>query len=320
LSGNCTLLEFIFKSTLLELLGRENMDSKPVGMIGLGIMGSAMSANLIRAGFAVVGYDVVPQALKGHRKVGGTVARNAPEVAKKCDIIVTSLPSSDALLETAAQLASTSRKDQIVVETSTLPIAVKEEARDCLASRGTILLDCTLSGTGAQARVKDLIVYSSGERKACDRVAPVMDGFARANYYVGEFGAGSKMKFVANLLVAIHNVAAAEAMVLAMKAGLDLETVLKVVADGAGGSRMLQVRGPMMVKGDYSDATMKVKTWQKDMTIIGDYARKIDCPTPLLSASAAIYTSAMAMGLGAEDTGAVCIVLERMANNPRRKK
>jgi L-threonate 2-dehydrogenase len=148
----------------------------------------------------------------------------------------------------------------------------------------------------------------------------VMEGFARANYYVGEFGAGSKMKFVANLLVAIHNVAAAEAMVLAMKAGLDLEMVLKVVADGAGGSRMLQVRGPMMVKGDYSDATMKVKTWQKDMTIIGDYARKIDCPTPLLSASAAIYTSAMAMGLGAEDTGAVCTVLERMANNPRRKK
>ncbi|HTC64289.1 MAG TPA: NAD-binding protein, partial [Candidatus Saccharimonadales bacterium] len=104
------------------------------------------------------------------------------------------------------------------------------------------------------------------------------------------------------------------------KSGLDPEMVLKVVADGAGGSRMLQVRGPMMVKGDYSDATMKVKTWQKDMTIIGDYARKIDCPTPLLSASASIYTAAMAMGLGAEDTGAVCAVLERMANNPRRMR
>jgi putative dehydrogenase len=293
------------------------MDSKPVGMIGLGIMGSAMSANLIRAGFNVVGYDVVPRALQAHRKVGGVVARNCQEVAKKCDIIVTSLPSSDALLETAAQLAKSSRKNQIVVETSTLPIPVKEEARKILASRGTILLDCTLSGTGAQARVKDLIVYASGDRKACDLVAPVMEGFARAQYYVGAFGAGSKMKFVANLLVAIHNVAAAEAMVLAMKSGLDPEMVLKVVADGAGGSRMLQVRGPMMVKGDYSDATMKVQTWQKDMTIIGDYARKIDCPTPLLSASASIYTAAMAMGLGAEDTGAVCAVLERMANNPR---
>jgi 3-hydroxyisobutyrate dehydrogenase-like beta-hydroxyacid dehydrogenase len=293
------------------------MDSKPVGMIGLGIMGSAMSANLIRAGFKVAGYDVEPRALQAHRKAGGAVAHNCQEVAKKCDIIVTSLPSSDALLETATQLAKSSRKNQIVVETSTLPIPVKEEARKILASRETILLDCTLSGTGAQARVKDLVVYASGDRKACESVAPVMDGFARAQYYVGAFGAGSKMKFVANLLVAIHNVAAAEAMVLAMKSGLDLETVLKVVADGAGGSRMLQVRGPMMVKGDYSDATMKVQTWQKDMTIIGDYARKIDCPTPLLSASASIYTAAMAMGLGAEDTGAVCAVLERMANNPR---
>jgi 3-hydroxyisobutyrate dehydrogenase-like beta-hydroxyacid dehydrogenase len=293
------------------------MEAKPVGMIGLGIMGSAMSANLMRADFKVVGYDVVPRARQVHRKAGGSVARNCQEVAKKCDIIVTSLPSSDALLETAAQLAKSSRANQIVVETSTLPIPVKEEARKRLASRGTILLDCTLSGTGAQARVKDLIVYASGDRKACERVAPVMEGFARAHYYVGSFGAGCKMKFVANLLVAIHNVAAAEAMVLAMKSGLDPEMVLKVVADGAGGSRMLQVRGPMMAKGDYSDATMKVQTWQKDMTIIGDYARKIDCPTPLFSASAPFYTAAMAMGMGAEDTGAVCAVLERMANNPR---
>jgi L-threonate 2-dehydrogenase len=296
------------------------MDSKPVGMIGLGIMGSAMSANLIRAGFKVVGYDVVPRARREHRKAGGSVAHNCQEVARKCDIMVTSLPSSDALLETAAELAKSSHADQIVIETSTLPIPVKEEARKRLAERGTILLDCTLSGTGAQARVKDLIVYASGDRKACQRIAPVMDGFARAHYYVGAFGAGCKMKFVANLLVAIHNVAAAEAMVLAMKSGLDPELMLKVVADGAGGSRMLQVRGPMMAKGDYSEATMKVQTWQKDMTIIGDYARKIDCPTPLFSASAPFYTAAMAMGLGAEDTGAVCAVLEKMANNPRRRK
>jgi len=296
------------------------MESKMVGMIGLGIMGSAMSASLIGAGFKVVGYDVLPGRRQDLRKAGGTAMSNCREAARRCDILVTSLPSSDALLETAAELAKSSRANQIVIETSTLPIPVKEEARKRLAARGTILLDCTLSGTGAQARVKDLIVYASGDRKACRRIAPVMEGFARAHYYVGAFGAGCKMKFVANLLVAIHNVAAAEAMVLAMKSGLDPELVLKVVADGAGGSRMLQVRGPMMAKGDYSEATMKVKTWQKDMTIIGDYARKIDCPTPLFSASAPFYTAAMAMGLGAEDTGAVCAVLEKMANNPRRRK
>jgi 3-hydroxyisobutyrate dehydrogenase-like beta-hydroxyacid dehydrogenase len=293
------------------------MKSNAIGMIGLGIMGSAMSGNLLRAGFKVLGYDVVPRRCQELRKAGGTAARSGRDVAKACDTIVTSLPSSKALLDTAAELAKSARAGQIVIETSTLPIDVKEEARKLLAARGVTLLDCTLSGTGAQARVKDLIVYASGDRKVCRRIAPVLEGFARAHYYVGAFGAGCKVKYVANLLVAIHNVAAAEAMVLAMKSGLDLATVLKVVADGAGGSRMLQLRGPMMVKDDYSEATMQVKTWQKDMTIISDYARAIDCPTPLFLASAPFYTAAMAMGRGAEDTAAVCAVLERMANQPR---
>ena len=274
----------------------------------------------MKAGFRVLGYDVVPARRREHQKAGGSVARTARDVVSRCDIVVTSLPSVQALLDTAAELARSSRKGQIVVETSTLPISAKEEAHALAAKRGAILLDCTLSGTGAQARVKDLIVFASGDRKSCRRVEPVLEGFARAHYYVGAFGAGCKVKFVANLLVAIHNVAAAEAMVLAMKSGLDPALVLKVVADGAGSSRMLQVRGPMMVKGDYSEATMKVETWQKDMTIIGDYARKIDCPTPLFSASAPFYTAAMAMGLGAQDTGAVCAVLEKMASNPRRKR
>jgi L-threonate 2-dehydrogenase len=272
----------------------------------------------MKAGFGVLGYDVLPKRRSEHRKAGGAVARSSHDVARACEVVVTSLPSSEALLDTAAEISESPHKGQIVVETSTLPIPVKEEAQALLAKHRVTLLDCTLSGTGAQARVKDLIVYASGDKKLCGRIAPVLDGFARAHYYVGAFGAGSKVKFVANLLVAIHNVAAAEAMVLAMKSGLDPAVVLKVVADGAGSSRMLQLRGPMMVKGDYSDVTMKVATWQKDMTVIGEYARKIDCPTPLFSASAAFYTAAMAMGMGEQDTGAVCAVLERMANHPRR--
>jgi len=289
-------------------------------MIGLGIMGSAMSFNLGRAGIRVAGYDVAPKRRAGHARSGGIAARSAREVARRSNIIITSLPSARALAEVAAEIAASAARGAIVIETSTLPIAVKEAARDVLAKRGVLLLDCPLSGTGAQARVKDLIVYVSGDRSAYGKTIPVLQGFTRANYYVGAFGAGSKMKFVANLLVAIHNVAAAEAMVLGMKAGLDLALVLKVVSDGAGSSRMLQVRGPMMVKGDYSGATMKNEVWQKDMTIIGDFARGLDCPTPLFAASAPIYNAAMAMGLGKEDTGAVCAVLEQMAGNPRRRK
>ncbi|HEX4798013.1 MAG TPA: NAD(P)-dependent oxidoreductase [Burkholderiales bacterium] len=298
---------------------RNAMKPQTVGVIGLGIMGSAMSANLARAGFRVAGFDVVPRRRAEHARSGGVAARSPRDVARRAEFIVTSLPSADALSEVAAELAQSAGRGTIVIETSTLPIPVKEAARDVLARRGVVLLDCPLSGTGAQARVKDLIVYASGDRAACRKTVPVLQGFTRANYYVGPFGAGSKMKFVANLLVAIHNVAAAEAMVLGMKAGLHPALVLKVVSDGAGSSRMLQVRGPMMVKGDYSEATMKNEVWQKDMTVIGDFARKIDCPTPLFAASAPIYNAAMAMGLGKEDTGAVCAVLEQMAGRPRRK-
>jgi len=296
------------------------MAQQTVGMIGLGIMGLAMSANLMRAGFRVAGFDVVPRRRAEHKRAGGVAARSPREVAKRSGIIITSLPSARALAEVAAELAASAKRGTIVIETSTLPIPVKEAARDVLAKRGVILLDGPLSGTGAQARVKDLLIYMSGDRAAYRKTIPVLNGFTSANYYVGPFGSGSKVKFVANLLVAIHNVAAAEAMVLGMKAGLDPAMVLKVVAGGAGGSRMFQVRGPMMVKGDYSQATMKNEVWQKDMTIIGDFARELDCPTPLFAASAPIYNAAMAMGLGKQDTGAVCAVLEHMAGNPRRRK
>jgi 3-hydroxyisobutyrate dehydrogenase-like beta-hydroxyacid dehydrogenase len=296
------------------------MKQQTVGMIGLGIMGSAMSANLLRAGFRVAGFDVVPRRRAEHARSGGVAARSPREVARRADITITSLPSPDALARTAAELSQSASRGAIVIETSTLPIPVKEAAREALAKRGVILLDCPLSGTGAQARAKDLLVYVSGDRAAYRKTIPVLQGFTSANYYVGPFGNGSKVKFVANLLVAIHNVAAAEAIVLGMKAGLDPALILKVVAGGAGGSRMFQVRGPMMVKGDYSEATMKNEVWQKDMTIIGDFVRELDCPTPLFAASAPIYNAAMAMGLGKEDTGAVCAVLEKMAGNPRKRK
>ncbi len=295
------------------------MTQQTVGMIGLGIMGSAMSLNLGRAGFRVVGYDVMPKRRAEHARVGGMAAKSPREVARRASILITSLPSALALAETTAGLAASCARGTIVIETSTLPIPVKEAARDMLAKHGVILLDCPLSGTGAQARVKDLLIYVSGDRTAYRKTVPVLEGFTSANYYVGPFGNGSKMKFVANLLVAIHNVAAAEALVLGMKAGLDPALVLKVVAGGAGGSRMFQVRGPMMVKGDYSEATMKNEVWQKDMTIIGDFARELDCPTPLFAASAPIYNAAMAMGLAKQDTGAVCSVLEEMAGNPRER-
>lgn len=284
-----------------------------VGILGLGIMGSAMAANLVRAGFQVVGYDPLAACRNRHRKAGGIVAKTVGEVAGAAKVVITSLPSAKALLQLAKQLAKAKQPRQIIVETSTLPITVKEAARKHLAAVGITLLDCPLSGTGAQARVKDLIVYGSGTQAAFKRTIPVLNGFSRGHYYVGKFGNGSKMKFAANLLVAIHNVAAAEAVVLARRCGLNPALAVKVLGDGAGSSRMLQVRGPMMARRSYLDATMKVEVWQKDMKIIAEFARRIKSPTPLFSATKAIYNAAMAQGHARQDTASVCAVLERRA-------
>jgi putative dehydrogenase len=288
-----------------------------VGVIGLGIMGSAMAGNVVAAGFAVQGYDVLARRRDALSKAGGRATRSAKEAARRAAIVITSLPTAQALRDVAAALAGSDEQGQIVVETSTLQIAVKEEARAVLARRGVTLLDCPLSGTGAQAKVRDLVVYASGSRSAYRRCVPVLEAFSRAHYFLGPFGTGSKMKFVANLLVAIHNVSAAEALVLGMKAGLDPATMVKVLGDGAGSSRMLQVRGPLMVKGDYSAAAMKVGVWQKDMQIIGEFARELDCPTPLFAASGALYNAAMALGFAEHDTAAVCAVLEAIAGTRR---
>jgi len=287
-----------------------------VGVIGLGIMGAAMSMNLVRAGFSVHGFDIAPAQRKALEKEGGSAATSASEVARNAEVLITSLPSSEALHAVAQEIDGKC----IVVETSTLPIDDKLEARDTLAKKGATLLDCPLSGTGAQARNKDLSVYASGDEAAYRKVVPVLEGFARSHYFLGEFGNGSKMKFVANLLVAIHNVSAAEAFVLGMKAGLTPEMIFKVAGDGAGTSRMFQVRGPQMVEGRYDEATMKVEVWQKDMKIIGEFATKLGVPTPLFNASAAVYTAAMAQGFAKQDTAAVCAVLEAMANASRPGK
>jgi L-threonate 2-dehydrogenase len=271
-----------------------------VGVVGLGIMGSAMAANLAKARFSVQGYDVVPR----RGAVRSLADIDAP-------VVITSLPSSEALLDTCKALAHKC----IVVETSTLPLEDKLEARKALGQ--SVMLDCPLSGTGAQAKTKDLVVLGSGDRKAFNRTMPVLKGFSRSQHYLGEFGNGTKMKLVANLLVAIHNVSAAEAFVLGMKAGLDPKVIYKVIGDGAGSSRMFQVRGPLMVAGRYDKATMKNELWRKDMQIIGEFAARLGVQTPLFSASAPLYEAAMAQGFGKADTAAVCAVLEALSGVKR---
>lgn len=294
-----------------------------VGMVGLGIMGSAISGTLLSRGFRVIGFDIDKTRLDEFAGKGGEPQSSARDVAAAADAVILLLPTIAALEDVIAGengIASGARNNLVVIESGTFPIENKEWARDALAAAGVTLLDCPLSGTGAQAATGDLVVYASGDEDAYARCGAVLDGFARSHYHLGVFGNGSRMKFVANHLVAIHNVATAEALVLGMKAGLDGETVHKVISDGAGSSRMFELRGAMMVKDKYEPAGMKSDVWQKDMSIIAAFAAGLGCPVPLFAATAPLYSAALSQGHAAHDTASVCAVLEEMARLERPKE
>lgn len=286
-------------------------------------MGGAFARHLLADGFQVAGFDIDPKRRTALKKLGGHAAASAAAVSGRCPILVTSLPSIAAVNAAffgKGGITDTARRGTVVIETSTLPLAKKHEIRERCAARGIAVLDCPVSGTGAQAANRDIAIYASGDRKAYARAEAALKGFSRSVYYCGEYGNGSKLKYVANLLVTIHNLSTAEAMVMGLKCGLDLELLYKVIKDGAGTSRMFEVRGPLMIRGDYSRATMKVDVYKKDIDIIEQFAADLHCPVPLFEASKPFYAAAHAQGRALEDTAAVCAVLEQMAGVKRRKR
>ena len=285
--------------------------NKTVGIVGLGIMGGAIARNLVERGWKVVGYDLDDARRAEMKQANITIAADVMGVARDATIIMTSLPSAAAVEDVALAIAHSGQSPRIVVELSTLAIADKLRFEEILTKAGHIALDCPLSGTGAQAVQRDLVVYASGDGASIARCAELFADFAKQSADLGAFGNGSRMKFVANHLVAIHNVATAEAMILAQRAGLDPKMVIDMIGPGAGGSRMFQMRAPMMAEGAYQPATMKVSTWKKDMTIIAEFADDVGCATPLFTLTQPVYAEALAMGLGDQDTAAVFEVLKK---------
>ena len=287
-----------------------------VGIVGVGVMGFAMATNLHAAGYRVFGFDPVPGAQQRLRDMGGVAVASPREVAEQCSTILFSLPSAHALADAVGGengVAATPRTGTVVIECSTLPLDVKRDALGILTRSGKIMLDCPVSGTGAQAARKDLVIFGSGDADAFQRSLQVMAGMSRVQRYLGAFGNGSIMKYIANLLVSIHNVAAAEAIVLGMKAGLDPALVYDTLADSAGTSRMFEVRGPLMRDARYDPATATIRTHLKDVEIINAFANSLRCPTPLFSASAQAYYARAAQGFEMQDTASVCAVMEAMA-------
>lgn len=286
------------------------MTEKTVGVIGLGIMGSAISRNLAERGWTVVGFDTDAARITEARNHNVTGAKSVNEVAKLAPFIMTSLPTAAAADAVAHEIANSGQPPKIVVELSTLKISDKLRFQNILKLAMHTALDCPLSGTGAQALIRDLVVYASGDSAAIASCAELFSDFAKQSADLGAYGNGSKMKFIANHLVAIHNVASAEAMLLAEQAGLDLGQVVEMIAPGAGGSRMFQLRAPMMAERVYAPATMRISTWRKDMAIISEFAEELGCKTPLFTDTQSIYRQAMSMGLGDQDTAAVFEVLK----------
>jgi 3-hydroxyisobutyrate dehydrogenase-like beta-hydroxyacid dehydrogenase len=284
---------------------------KTVGIVGLGIMGGAIARNLVDRGWRVIGFDTDAARRTELAADKVVIADNVGQVVRDTPVIMTSLPSPAAVAQVAGEIADSGQPARIVAELSTLSLADKLRFEAILSKAGHIALDCPLSGTGAQAKNRDLIVYASGDSKAIARCKPLFSDFAKQSADLGKFGNGSRMKFIANHLVAIHNVATAEAMVLAERAGLDPNMVVEMVGPGAGGSRMFQMRAPMMVEGVYEPATMKVSIWKKDMAVIAEFAEDVGCATPLFTLTQPVYAQALAMGLGEQDTAAVFEVLKK---------
>ncbi len=294
---------------------------RKVGLVGVGIMGSAILPNLMKAGFTVIGFDVDTARMQALSAAGGIAAGSPRKVAEQADVIVTLLPGANILhdvITAPAGLVAANNRKLIVADCGTSEISGKERCCTTLEAAGMAMLDCTISGTGTQAKTGDLVVYASGSESLYPACLPVFCAFARATHYVGVFGNSSKVKYIANLLVAIHTAAAAEAMVLAQRAGLDLQAVYDLVTSGAATSRMLEVRGPSMVAGEYDkNVASKLELWQKDMLVIGGFAKALNCPVPLFAQSAQLYNAAVGQGRGKLDMAAICTVLEGLAGIER---
>lgn len=280
-----------------------------VGVVGLGVMGSAMAANLVAAGHTVIGFDIDPRRRSSAAEAGVRIEASAGAVGAAAEIVIFSLPTLPALADVTSQVAAHGREELLCLETGTFPLAAKTAARDVLAESGIELMDAPLSGTGPQATEGTLVVFASGSREGFDRAREVFRAIGRSSHYLGEFGNGSRMKYIANLLVVVHTLVAAEAHVLGMAAGMDPATVQRMAEDSTGSSTMFEIRGPMMVIDDYPPAG-RLDLLLKDAEIIKDYATSAGSPTPLLDTALDIYRRASAAGMGDFDAAVLCRYLE----------
>jgi L-threonate 2-dehydrogenase len=287
--------------------------NKTVGIIGLGKMGLPIAANLLEHGFTVIGYR--RHMLDDFITMGGTPAHSSEEVAQRCEVVITCLPEGSALLEAVSGehgLIHGAHPGMTVVDIGMLPIQAKEQARHALEQVGASMLDCPISGIPPQVLTRKTVLFASGEKHLFERCKPVFEGFTSTIFYLGNFGAGTKMKCIANLLVGIHVLAAAEAMILSTKAGLDPATVIQVISPSVASSAQFVARAPMMAAHQYEPALSSIHQLEECIFVINELADAVNCPTPMLDKAAQYYESAISSGLGEKDVSAMYSFLENI--------
>jgi 3-hydroxyisobutyrate dehydrogenase-like beta-hydroxyacid dehydrogenase len=288
-----------------------------IGFVGVGKIGLPISENLIKSGFRVLGFR--RSSMAEFEKIGGVPARSPAEVGAQADIVFSCLPSSEALddvVQGPNGLANSARPGQIVVELGSHPVPDKERQIAPLAAKGAVFVDGEVSGTPGMVAGRKAVIYLAGDEVACKKAERVVSGFADSCLYFGKFGAASRVKLVNNLLVAINIAATAEAMALGLKAGVDIDLMIKAIATGSGGSTQFGIRAPWMAQRRFLPAQGTAPALQHYFEMIGDFADSIGVATPLLDRAIELYDKFIEMGFAEKDVAAMVDVVGAL---PRKK-
>jgi 3-hydroxyisobutyrate dehydrogenase-like beta-hydroxyacid dehydrogenase len=281
-----------------------------IGVIGLGNIGLPISLNLMRAGFRVIGFDVRKNT--DFEAAGGVQVAQCHEIAA-APVVIQSLPSVAALTTSIDALLERPHKGQAVIELSSYSLADKAAQAKRLAAYGVEMLDCEISGLAHQVVQREGVIFKSGSAEISERLDPVFDAMASRHFYLGAFGAATKMKLVANALVCVHNSMAAEALVLGKKLGLDPVQMIQVLVPSAAGSRTFENKAPLMVSRKFENGSGPFRHMFGYLDRIRQLASQAGVVTPLIDSTAALFETAKQQGRHDQDIAAMIEILENMS-------
>ena len=287
---------------------------KTIGSIGLGAMGGSYAKFLIEDNYTVYGVDPDTQNAEIFTSLGGVLLNNISELVDKSNVIILSLPTVPIFKEVINEIEvnGKSNESKILIDMNTISLDDKIETKNKLEKLNISMVDAPVSGTGAQAKVKDIVVMSSGDKIIVDECDEIFRSFSKQNIYVGDFGNGIKFKILANLLVTVHNTVTAEALLLGQKVGLEEKMIYEVLNAGAATSVMLDKRMPLMINKNYEPATASMRIFLKDIDVITDYLKSNNLTSPTFEAAANLYNQSKENIPITHDTAAI---YEQLKNN-----